>query len=43
MLDEGGVCVGTGSNSIGLFIAFLFVTFDITGVDHYGYGDQFMD
>ncbi len=36
-------CVGAGSNSIGMFIPFLDAPVDITGVEHYGYGDQFMD
>ena len=43
MPDEVCACVGGGSNSIGMFIPFLDDPVDITGVEHYGYGDQFMD
>lgn len=43
MPDEVCACVGTGSNSIGMFNPFLDDPMDITGVEHYGYGDQFMD
>ena len=43
MPDEVCACVGTGSNSIGMFKPFLDDPMDITGVEHYGYGDQFMD